>query len=93
MTDLFDRLPPFVYVPCRVPATDVETMQPLSRPLRAGGDGLLLYTALDRLRRVHGLERPWAVMPLPALTELQQRLRFDAFLIDDGLPREERAHV
>lgn len=91
MGDLSDDLPPFVYVPCELPAAEIETMMPLTRPLRSGGTGLVLYAALDRLRRAQGRERQWAVLGLPALSQLQQLRQYDAFLID-GLSGTERAH-
>lgn len=92
MAELSVDLPPFVYIPCELPVADLETMRPVTRPLRSGGTGLVLYTALDRLRRVRGRDAQWAVLALPALSELQESRRYDAFLVDDGLSGTERAH-
>jgi hypothetical protein len=87
-----DDLPPFVYVPCELEPVEVETMMPLTRTLASGGAGLVLYTALDRLRRAQGHDRAWAVLDLPTLGRLQALRRYDAFLVDDGLDASERAH-
>ncbi len=92
MRDATEELPPFVYVPCELPAVEVETMMPVTRPLSAGGTGLVLYTALDRLRRAQGRERLWAVLDLPTLAKLQDARGYDAFLVDDGLDPRDQAH-
>ena len=92
MSDMSEQLPPFVYVPCELPPAEVETMMPVTRRLVDGGTGLILYTALDRLRRAQGVDRLWAVLDLPTLGRLHDLRRYDAFLVDDGLEATERAH-
>ena len=85
------ELPPYVYVPCELEPVEVETMMPLTRALRTGGTGLILYTALDRLRRAQGRDRLWGVLDLTTLRRLQELRGYDAFLVDDGLDESERA--
>lgn len=89
--DVFDlrrELPPFVYVPCVAPSTDAEA-EPMRTEVPAGR-ALLVYTALDRLWRVHGPDHDWAVLHLPGLEELREQHGFEALLIDEGLEPGER---
>ena len=90
MIDVRAQLPPYLYLPCVV-HEDGETFDPVVRPV-AAGPGLVAYTALDRLRRAHGADQTWVVVPLTLISELRQRLGLAALLMDDGLPEEERAH-
>jgi hypothetical protein len=90
MTDVRRQLPPFLYLPCTM-RRDGGTFDPVLLPVPAG-NGLVAYTALDRLRRGESEEQDWAVVPITMIRELRESLGFEAILLDHGLPEEERAH-
>lgn len=89
MTDVRRVVPPFLYLPCRA-ADGGESFDPELREVDAG-QGLVAYTALDRLHRAWGADQTWVVLPVNKLIELRDRVGFVALLLDDGLREEERA--
>ncbi|MGC7095099.1 SAV_915 family protein [Amycolatopsis lurida] len=57
----------------------------------AGGRlAIMAYSALDRLQSCCGEQKPWVVMPTPALARYRQVQEFHLILLDVAIPPEDR---
>ncbi|MGC5626882.1 hypothetical protein ACPYO6_01370 [Georgenia sp. Z1344] len=78
-------LPPIVYVPVVAQPGENDPRYVLLE-LEGGQVGVPIYTALDRLQSVFGLEHGWRVTPLPVIEDLIARGHATVAAIDHGAP-------
>jgi hypothetical protein len=89
--DVRAKLPPVVYVPCRLrPSHDDGRLLIEFREGRDGSTTLPVYTALDRLVRCCGEGQPWAVLSVAELAEIDAQAPYDTIAIDAELPATRR---
>lgn len=84
------EFPPAVYVPCAEAVADGAEARLEYRQTKDGRTALLVYSALDRLRRGMGDVQPWILLPAPSLEKVWERDKFDLVLMDIEVPDEHR---
>ncbi|WP_449283329.1 SAV_915 family protein [Leucobacter sp.] len=82
-------VPPVLYLPV-VEGQDAPGQEFVVRSLTDGRDGLLAYTALDRLVRACGEEQPWILLPIEELERVKQAQPFDVVAFDLDVPPTQR---
>lgn len=82
-------VPPVLYLPI-VAATNQAGEQFVVRRLSNGRDGLLAYTALDRLATSCGAEQPWVLLPIEQLDRVKEVQPFDVVAFDLDVPQTQR---
>lgn len=82
------ELPPVVYVPSVEPVHDPASARVEMRRTRDGRTALLVYSALDRLRRCCGPSQPWVLVRTTALEDIHTAQPFDLLLMDVVIPTE-----
>lgn len=82
-------VPPVLYLPV-VEAQGQTGPQFVVRRLTNGRDGLLAYTALDRLAKSCGAEQPWVLLPIEELERVKQAQPFDVIAFDLDVPETQR---
>ncbi|WP_053385697.1 SAV_915 family protein [Leucobacter japonicus] len=82
-------VPPILYFPV-VPGADPTQQQFVVRRLTDGRDGLLAYTALDRLATNCGDDQPWVLLPIEQLERIKQAQPFDVVAFDLVVPPDQR---
>lgn len=82
-------VPPVLYLPV-VEATNQAGEQFVVRRLSNGRDGILAYTALDRLAKSCGPEQPWVLLPIEQLDRVKKIQPFDVVAFDLDVPETQR---
>ncbi len=82
-------VPPVLYLPV-VEGQGQQETQFVVRTLTNGREGLLAYTALDRLAKSCGREQPWVLLPIEELERVKQAQPFDVVAFDLDVPETQR---
>lgn len=82
-------VPPVLYFPV-VGSQEEQNQAFVVRRLSNGRDGLLAYTALDRLVRSCGDEQPWVLLPIEQLARIGEAQPFDVVAFDLDVPETQR---
>lgn len=83
-------VPPVLYFPV-VEAADRSGPQFVVRRLSDGRNGLLVYTALDRLANCCGDEQQWVLLPIEQLEHINEVQPFDVVAFDLDVPEMQRS--